>query len=156
MFLLDGVPLFDHGRILEIDPALIGTIHVVDSKYFVGDMGMDGIIDIRSRQGGFQDFDLPASPSHTDSSHMLELSNRERHLTASLKKPPEVICRISAACLYWNPDIRTDDEGRAEISFSASDVPGKYRIVVEGISADGYTGISTKEIDILPTEPSGK
>jgi hypothetical protein len=146
MFLLDGVPLFDHGRILEIDPAFIMTIRVVDSKYFMGDLEMDGIIDLRSRQGGFEDFNLPKSTiqykfqsyaQDTDPSivHMQEES--DRHL-------PDF-----RSLLYWNPDIATDNEGKAEISFDAVDVPGHYRIVVMGISAEGYTGSATKELEIL-------
>jgi hypothetical protein len=156
LFLLDGVPLFDHGMILEIDPALIGTIHVVDSKYFVGDLEMDGIIDIRTRQGRFQDIDLPAS---TLPYRFQSYATKEGPRTAFgllPKEPTGSHLPDFRSLLYWNPDIRTDNEGRAEISFTASDVPGKYRIVVEGISADGYTGISAKEIDILLTDPSGK
>ena len=156
MFLLDGVPVFDHGMILEIDPALIRIIHVVDSKYFIGDLEMDGIIDIRSRQGRFQDFLLPSSTvTYKFQSY------------AGYDNPPAGIDRIPdeatdnhlpdfRSLLYWNPDISTDNEGKAEISFDAADVPGQYRIVVEGISADGYPGISAKEIEIVLTDPSGK
>jgi hypothetical protein len=156
MFLLDGVPVFDHGMILEVDPALIRIIHVVDSKYFIGDLEMDGIIDIRSRQGRFEDFDLPSSTvTYKFQSY------------AGYDNPPAGIDRIPdeatdnhlpdfRSLLYWNPDISTDNEGKAEISFDAADVPGQYRIVVEGISADGYTGISAKEIEIVPTDPPGK
>jgi hypothetical protein len=136
MFLLDGVPLFDHGRILDIDPALISIIHVVDSKYFLGDLEMDGIIDIRSRQGGFEDFDLPSStvPYKFKSFARFDYPTKkiDRILDeASRRHQPDF-----RNLLYWNPDISTDVNGRAEISFDASDIPGFYRIVVEGISAD--------------------
>jgi hypothetical protein len=149
IFLLDGVPMFDHGRILEIDPALIRNIHVVDSKYFIGDLEMDGIIDIRSRQGQFQDFILPPSTVTYKFQSYARYDN-----------PPTGIDRIPDEAsdnhlpdfrnlLYWNPDISTDNEGKAEISFDAADVPGQYRIVVKGISADGYTGISTTAVEII-------
>ena len=152
MFLLDGVPLFDHVRILEIDPALIRTIHIVDSKYFMGSLEMDGIIDIRSRQGGFEDFNLPSSTV------LYKFRSYARY-----DNPPTVVDHIHEEetgrqlpdfrnLLYWKPDIATDIDGRAEISFDASDVPGYYRIVVTGISADGYTGTSTKEVEIVLTD----
>ncbi len=42
------------------------------------------------------------------------------------------------ATLYWNPDVRTDPgKGSAAVSFFASDLPGLYRVVVEGVSATG-------------------
>jgi hypothetical protein len=39
--------------------------------------------------------------------------------------------------LFWKPDIVTNEDGRAEFSFYASDEPGQYRITLEGIGADG-------------------
>ena len=152
MFLLDGVPLFDHGRILEIDPALIRTIHIVDSKYFIGDLEMDGIIDIRSRQGGFEDFDLPSS---TVPYKFQSYANYDKPPTGVVRPHEEETGRQLPdyrSMLYWNPKIITDQDGIAEISFNASDVPGYYRIVVEGISADGQTGKSTKVFEIVLTD----
>ena len=151
IFLLDGVPMFDHGRILEIDPALIRIIHVVDSKYFIGDLEMDGIIDIRSRQGRFEDFDLPPSTVPYKFQSYVRYGDSP---TGNVRNPGETTDRHLPdfrSLLYWNPDITTSTEGRAEISFDAADVPGHYRIVVEGISGDGHMGISTKEIEIVLT-----
>lgn len=42
--------------------------------------------------------------------------------------------------LYWNPRVRTDKNGKASVSFFASDVASRYAVVVEGISRDGYPG----------------
>jgi hypothetical protein len=40
--------------------------------------------------------------------------------------------------LYWNPTIRTDSStGKAIVSFFASDLPGKYRVVAEGVMQSG-------------------
>ncbi len=42
------------------------------------------------------------------------------------------------ATLYWNPDLRTDSStGSTAVSFFASDLPGLYRVVVEGVTAYG-------------------
>ena len=156
MFLLDGVPTFDHGRILEIDPALIRTIHVVDSKYFIGDLEMDGIIDIRSWQGRFQDFDLPSSTVAYNFQSYAGYDDPSAEIDRIPDEVTDSHLPDFRSLLYWNPDISTDNEGNAEISFNAADIPGHYRIVVEGISIDGYTGISAKEIEIVQTDPSGK
>jgi len=41
--------------------------------------------------------------------------------------------------LYWSPEIRTDfTTGMATVSFFASDLAGMYRVVVEGVTADGW------------------
>ncbi len=40
--------------------------------------------------------------------------------------------------LYWNPNVETSRNfGQATLSFYSADLPGRYRIVVEGITKDG-------------------
>lgn len=40
--------------------------------------------------------------------------------------------------LYWNPDLRTNDKtGSVSVSFYAADLPGRYRVVVEGVTQNG-------------------
>jgi hypothetical protein len=37
--------------------------------------------------------------------------------------------------LYWNPNVSTNpDTGTATLSFFAADLPGEYRIVMEGVT----------------------
>jgi len=42
--------------------------------------------------------------------------------------------------VYWNPDIRSDASGNAEIQYFNAARPGRYRIVIEGMTADGQLG----------------
>ena len=148
LFLLDGVPLFDHGMILGMDPALISVIHVVDAKYFMGGLEMDGIIDIRSEQGGFGDFDLLTS---TVTCSFQPCAGNKAHPA----KPEQVPQEASGdqlpdfrSLLYWNPDMTTDEDGRAECSVNVGDIPGKYSIVIRGVSADGQTGWAAETLEI--------
>jgi len=39
--------------------------------------------------------------------------------------------------IYWNPNIITDKDGKASFSYFNADGKGTYRVVVEGIDADG-------------------
>ncbi len=43
------------------------------------------------------------------------------------------------ATIYWNPNVSTDDDGKAIISFFSADVPGHYNVIVEGVTEDGET-----------------
>ncbi len=38
--------------------------------------------------------------------------------------------------LYWNPEVQTQN-GKTELRFFSSDLPGKYLITIEGIATDG-------------------
>ncbi|WP_186292737.1 carboxypeptidase-like regulatory domain-containing protein [Mucilaginibacter corticis] len=42
--------------------------------------------------------------------------------------------------IYWKPYLNTDATGKATFDFYNADSPGKYRVVVEGISANGELG----------------
>lgn len=42
--------------------------------------------------------------------------------------------------VYWNPDIRSDASGNAEIQYVNIDKPSRCRIVIEGITAEGQLG----------------
>lgn len=46
--------------------------------------------------------------------------------------------------LYWEPMVQTDNHGRAAVSFFTADVNSTYRIVMEGITPDGYAGTATQ------------
>ena len=50
--------------------------------------------------------------------------------------------------LYWNPEVQTNEEGKAEISFYNSEKPGKYFIVIEGITASGQIGSGEKSYTV--------
>ncbi len=41
--------------------------------------------------------------------------------------------------LYWNPKVKTDEEGRATVRFYASDISRRYLVTLEGVSDDGMT-----------------
>ena len=42
--------------------------------------------------------------------------------------------------VYWNPDVSTDVSGSASFQFFNTAVPGRYRVVIEGIGAGGQLG----------------
>jgi hypothetical protein len=42
--------------------------------------------------------------------------------------------------IYWNPNIKTDANGKASISFYNSDIAKKFQVVVEGIDEKGSFG----------------
>jgi len=50
--------------------------------------------------------------------------------------------------VYWNPSIITDKNGKAKMTFFNSDGIGKYRVVVEGIDADGLLGRQVYQYEV--------
>ncbi|NNU34369.1 hypothetical protein HK413_09865 [Mucilaginibacter sp. S1162] len=55
------------------------------------------------------------------------------------------------ATLYWEPNITTDQNGKAKVSFYTSDIASKYTVTVAGVDVTGWIGDS--QIKITPQKP---
>jgi hypothetical protein len=50
--------------------------------------------------------------------------------------------------LFWEPMVMTDENGRAGVAFYTSDKSSRYRVVMEGITPDGYPGTATLTFEV--------
>jgi hypothetical protein len=50
--------------------------------------------------------------------------------------------------IHWAPNIITDKDGKATISFYTADAPGKYTIIAEGADLDGSVGVKRESISV--------
>ena len=62
-------------------------------------------------------------------------------------KKIESIADLRSA-IHWEPNILTDAEGKATISFYTADLPGYYSIVLEGTDMIGGLGMFRKKIEV--------
>jgi len=58
--------------------------------------------------------------------------------------------------IYWEPDIVTDKEGKATVSFYSADRPTDYTLILEGTDLKGGFGYSRQKIKIAPTATAVK
>lgn len=59
LILLDGVPVFNVNRLLELDPLKLRRLDVVARKYHLGTLICNGIVALYSYDGGLAGFSLP-------------------------------------------------------------------------------------------------
>ena len=50
--------------------------------------------------------------------------------------------------LFWAPNVVLDENGRAMLSFYTSDKASSYRVVVEGMTADGRPVRAVERLDV--------
>ncbi|MES2376515.1 MAG: hypothetical protein V4553_08045 [Bacteroidota bacterium] len=55
------------------------------------------------------------------------------------------------ATIHWEPNITTDQNGRAKVSFYTSDIAAKYTVIVSGADVTGWIGDA--QIKINPQKP---
>jgi hypothetical protein len=142
LVLVDGVPVNDLEKVLTINSREIEKIDVLSTRYFISDIVLDGVLHFVTKKGnlGVLDFDK--------SVYRLEyelLQNNNKFYSPDYSSVSIKDNRIPdfRNTLYWNPDLHTDNLGKTSVDFYASDESAEYIIIVEGISPDGKSGIST-------------
>jgi hypothetical protein len=143
LVMLDGVVLKDKNKIFEYDPLKIKKIEVVPQAYVLNAVRFEGVVNFTTYEEVFDGYELDPGLLSIDydglqlqrSFYAPEYGSKER-LDSKL---PDF-----RNTLYWNPFLRTDKEGNTNLSFYTGDVPGNYRVVIQGINpAGGLISTST-------------
>jgi len=146
LILLDGVPVLKQEEMAVFDPLKIKKLEVVARKFYTGQVPHFGIISYSTYDGDLAGFQLPSTAIVTD--HPGFLYERSFYSPA-YQTEQEINNRLPdfRNVLEWEPRLKTK-EGKQLIDFYTSDLPGKYLIVVEGISKEGLCGSSTEVITV--------
>ena len=141
LVLLDGVPVYDLDNLLEIRSSELEYIEVLNTRYFMADNIFDGIINIISCKGDLSilEFNRSVFRQEFKGLHTGHFPWSPDYSIDSLKKSRIPDFRNT---LYWNPEMKTDKNGKANVGFFTSDESGEYTIAVEGFSHDGRSGRS--------------
>ena len=134
--MVDGVPVNDHDAILKLNPADLEKINIVNCRYFISYVSLEGIIDLKTIKGNLsstglsrpmfrQEFDAPLSGSDFYSP-VYDTEEKKNNRIPDFRNT-----------LFWNPDLRTGRNGEANLDFYASDEPGDYLVIVEGFTSEG-------------------
>lgn len=156
LVLLDGVPLFDFNHLLQYDPLKVKKLDVVSRRYFMGNMAFEGIVNFITYKGNMDGFELDP---HTTVIDYQGLQLQREFYSPDYSQPSEALSHLPdyRQLLYWTADASTDKNGKRQLSFYTSDIPGRYTIVLQGITANGQTISKTAFLDIKePPAITGK
>jgi hypothetical protein len=150
LILLDGMDVGDELFSLKRIPAGdVQSIEVLQPGVYAstyGFRGNNGVMVITTKRGGldYEGLDdlkkkntLPPKGSlfTTIKSYA---ADREFYQPAYMPGSP--VAQDLRSTVYWQPNLLTDEQGKAGISFFNTAPPGKYHVMIEGISGDGRTG----------------
>ncbi|HRH50169.1 MAG TPA: hypothetical protein PLP23_15540 [Panacibacter sp.] len=140
--LLDGVPVFDLNKFLTVDPLQIQKLEVLNRRYIYGGSSFNGILNWTSYKGDLAGYKPDARTVELD----YEALQMQREFYAPVYNNEEQRSNHLPDfrnVLMWSPDIKVANNGNQKLEFFTSDLPGKYAVLVQGISSNGLCGSRT-------------
>jgi hypothetical protein len=137
--MLDGIPVMDD-NIFAYDPLKVYKLEVIPRMYIAGSCSFSGIASFTTYKGDYDGLELDNRSLLLDYDG---LQPRREFYAPAYDSERQVASRIPdyRDLLYWSPDIHTDGNGAKEYSFYTSDLPGRYVVVIQGITSDGQAGV---------------
>jgi len=134
--MLDGVPV-EADLISTLPASSFDKIEILKFAPMIGSKGNNGAIFFYSK-AGIKFENLPIDKQGMKSATIIGYSVIRKFYS------PQYITNVNSSrktdfrsTLYWNPIVRTDSTGVANVSFYNSDQSGEVDVVVEGVTADG-------------------
>ena len=146
LILFDGVPVFNTNKIIAFDPLKVKRIDVVARKYYWGNTVNNGIVSYATYDGNLGGLELDPGVE------LLEYNGLQvkREFYSPVYNSPEALRSREPdrrEVLLWMPCITTT-QGKTELIFYTSDVPGRYAVRVQGVSGNGLVGSKVIVIDV--------
>ncbi|WP_428328696.1 TonB-dependent receptor [Mucilaginibacter sp.] len=127
----------------EIDPTTVESVEAIVSLHFAaiyGSRAANGALIITTKRGRSNADLLRYAPGvviYTPKGYY-----KAREFYSPQYDNPKTNTQIPDIrnTIYWKPNIITDKDGKASFEYFNADTKGTYRVVVEGIDADGNLG----------------
>jgi hypothetical protein len=130
LVLLDGVPIYDHEAILNYNPMNIKQLNIYDERFLFGGRDFEGIASFVTHRGGLPFFRLGNESRLSD----YDCPQPFSPFIAPENQFPTPDFRHT---IYWNPFVKAATNQAVSLTFFTSDLCGEFRVIVEGIGADG-------------------
>ena len=142
LVLIDWVAVDEPDRILAVAPQNISRIEIINELYIKGGQTYGGIISIITKKNDYAGIDLPATGIFVKYGFLTEDVCNDT-LDDVAKYHPDV-----RNTLLWKPGITIQQDRIEKFVFRAPDKPGRYNVVVEGITPTGVILTTTSIFEI--------
>jgi hypothetical protein len=139
LVLLDGIPIFDLNKLIGYDPLKLRKLEVLTRKYFLGSSSYNGLLNWSTYKGDYNGLALDPHATVLDYEGLQLQREFYAPVYDNMKQVSSHLPDFRNV-LYWAPEVVTGKDGNKQLSFYSSDVPGKYAVVVQGITNDGVSG----------------
>jgi len=139
LILIDGVPFFDADELFQQDPKKIKRLDLINREYVMGSRTFKGIVNVTTYQGDLNGIVMNPRGTVLDYPGMLE---KREFFSPVYETEEKINSRMPdyRTLLYWTPQIKTSVSEKTRLSFYTSDLPGKYAVIVQGLTEKGIPG----------------
>lgn len=143
--LLDGVPVFETERVISLPSNQIKKIDIMSSKFYSGLFTFNGILSFSTYKGEFSGPQLNPEAVVFDFDGLLKYQEFYSPIPAdeNNERLPDFRNLLS-----WMPNINTEANHKSVVSFSTSNLKGKYIGVINGLSANGQAGSTIFNVEV--------
>lgn len=132
LVLFDGVPVFDHAKMMAYDPLLLEAIHVYPQTCFVGSRVFSGVVNFVSYKRNLPAFTFDNSTRIVD---WQGVSWPQAYTGASFH--PGDTYPDYRQTIYWHPILEIGAGETMTIPCNLPDYRGSFVVVAEGLDAAG-------------------
>jgi hypothetical protein len=136
LYFVDGIVVHDLGRLISLQSGSIERLLVHNTQWTYNGLGFHGAINIVTRNNDY----LELIPRDGYKTARFDYHLKERSFNPPAYPNGSFVDRERPdlrQTLYWNPDIRIRRGGSMEFRFYTGDLPGEYRVRIEGVTSDG-------------------
>jgi TonB-dependent SusC/RagA subfamily outer membrane receptor len=150
LYLLDGMPV-NNIAISIIPPCDLEKIDVLKGAEagIYGMRGSNGVISFLTKQGNVNhEFSKDIPEGMTVQKRWGYYPAREFYAPKYDVTNPDHIRPDFRSTLHWQPNVKTDANGKATITYWNTDAKSNIRIIAEGVSKQGMVGVSIGEYSV--------
>lgn len=138
--LIDGIPVFDHKKILEYDPLKIKSLTIYGGIYYIGNVSYTGIVALNSYKGDYPGLTFNKSVRIVDYNGVQYPCKFSGKAVSEGSNLPDF-----RHTLYWDPIVNIGEGKAVSVNFNTPDYSGKFILSVEGIDEKGLPFVYTRE-----------
>ncbi len=128
LVLIDGVPVLDHGSIIEMDASLLSEVDIYLRSYLVGARSYDAVVSLITAKGNISHVKFP------DTVRILDFEGASYPLAYRHAPLEGTDLRQT---VYWHPAVEVGAGEVRRLEVVTPSYPGRFRIVAEGLDHDG-------------------
>jgi hypothetical protein len=132
LVLLDGIPLFNHEKILNYDPLRVESISIYTDVYNAGFSTFTGVVLFKTYKGNYPGLTLGGNAKIFDFRGALHPSRFTAAGVREIGNLPDL-----RSLLYWDPVLEVEAGGKREVVVNTSSQKGGFYVVLEGMTVEG-------------------